>query len=71
MAEVAPEFPTADQIDARLRELAELYDLGIALREARFVGSSKRPEPPHDADRVREQGSGWKDGRPNARPPTR
>ena len=38
----------AEDVERRLRELAELYDLGLALREVRFLES---PLP----DRVRER----------------
>ena len=45
------ELPPPEVIERRLRELEQLYELGKALREVRFV--ERPPKPP--ADRVRER----------------
>jgi hypothetical protein len=45
------ELPPPEVIDRRLRELAQLYKLGKALREVRFVDPPEKPQP----DRVRER----------------
>jgi len=43
--------PTPEQVELRLRELEQLYALGKALREVRFVDPPCKPA----ADRVRER----------------
>lgn len=48
MTDRKPEAPTPEQIEQRLDEVAQLYELGMALREVRFVGLPA-------ADRVRER----------------
>jgi hypothetical protein len=54
------ETPSADippeQVEQRLRELAQLHELGMALRDVRFID-------PQIPDRVREQ-PGTDDRRP-------
>jgi hypothetical protein len=51
VAEKLADLPTPEEVERRLRELEQLYELGKALREVRFV-----EEPPKTrADRVREQ----------------
>ena len=37
MADPRAEVPTPEELEQRFRILAQLYDLGIALREARFL----------------------------------
>lgn len=51
MAEKLPDPIPPELVESRLRELAQLYQLGKALREVRFVDPPRRPQP----DRVREQ----------------
>ncbi len=51
MAEKPPESIPPEEVDRRLRELQQLYALGKALREVRFVDPPPRPQP----DRVRER----------------
>ena len=43
--------PTPEQVELRLRELEQLYALGKALREVRFVDPPRKPA----ADRVSER----------------
>lgn len=69
MSDARP-FPTPAEVAARLEQLRQLYELGIALREARFVDPSEPLRPPHDAGRVRERDAGPSEGRTDARPPT-
>jgi hypothetical protein len=45
------ELPPPEVIERRLRELEQLYELGKALRELRFVDEQPKPQP----DRVRER----------------
>jgi hypothetical protein len=51
LTEKPDDEPTQEQVESRLRELAQLYALGKSLREARFVDPPRRPA----ADRVRER----------------
>jgi hypothetical protein len=45
------ELPPPEVIERRLQELSDLYELGKALREMRFV----EPQPKARPDRVREK----------------
>ncbi len=63
MAEDRSPPPTAEQVEQRLRDLKQLYELGQALREVRF-GSSV------EADRVRE-GRGPEESTARNSPPVR
>jgi len=45
------DFPSPELVERRLRELEQLYELGKALREVRFVDPPRKPP----ADRVRER----------------
>ena len=51
MAEKPPAPIPPEVVERRLRELAQLYELGKALREVRFVD----PPPKAQPDRVREK----------------
>lgn len=51
MVEKSPDEPTPEEVESRLRELQQLYALGKALREVRFVDPPRKPAP----DRVRER----------------
>ena len=51
VAEKSPDEPTPEEVESRLRELQQLYALGKALREVRFVDPPSTPK----ADRVREK----------------
>ncbi len=51
MAEKPPESIPPEEVDRRLRELQQLYALGKALREVRFLDTPPKGEP----DRVRER----------------
>ena len=53
MAEVTRADMSPAAIDRRLRELGQLFKLGIALREARWLGGLKddAAEPCHREDR--------------------
>ncbi len=44
-------LPPPDVVERRLQELSDLYELGKALREMRFVDPPRKPT----ADRVRER----------------
>jgi hypothetical protein len=54
VAEESPDEPTPEEVESRLRELQQLYALGKALREVRFVDLPRKPA----ADRVREKPDG-------------
>mgnify|MGYP000853933192 CR=1 FL=1 len=56
MADPLPQFPTPEELEQRFRLLAQLYDLGIALREARFVDEEATHRSPRLADRVSDIG---------------
>lgn len=56
MADPLPDFPTPELLEQRFRILAQLYDLGIALREARFVDAEATHPSPRLADRVSDVG---------------
>lgn len=45
------ELPPPEVIERRLQELSDLYELGKALREVRFVDQPPKPQ----SDRVRER----------------
>ena len=45
------DVPSPEQVERRLQELSELYKLGMALREVRFVEEPRKAQP----DRVREK----------------
>lgn len=51
MADSKPEFPTPEELEERFETLAQLYELGIALREVRFLD----PEEQRAAERTRER----------------
>ena len=54
MSDPNSEFPTPEEVERRLSELEELYELGMALKEVRFTDQAS-------PDRVRE--------RPGTNPP--
>ena len=56
MVDPQPECPTPEQVEARLNDLAQIYDLGIALREIRFVDAEATPPSPRLADRMSDVG---------------
>ncbi|MBI5363717.1 MAG: hypothetical protein HZA53_11100 [Planctomycetes bacterium] len=41
MADLPDECPTPEQHEARLNDLAQIYDLGLALRDVRFLDAEE------------------------------
>lgn len=56
MADPKPECPTPEQVEARLNDLAQIYDLGIALREIRLVEAEATSPSSRLAGRVSDVG---------------
>ena len=56
MADPTNDIPTPEQLEARLNDVAELYELGVALRELRFVDEPARRPPTVGNDRVSDVG---------------
>lgn len=56
MADPDDEVPTAEQLEARLNDLAQIYDLGIALRDLRFLDADETRKSLHKHDRVTDIG---------------
>ncbi|MBI5363716.1 MAG: hypothetical protein HZA53_11095 [Planctomycetes bacterium] len=60
MVDQPSDFPTPEQLAARFRIVRQLYDLGIALREARFVDRKPAGESTRGSDRVHDVQPEWK-----------
>ena len=56
MSDPKPEFPTPEQLEARLNDVAQLYDLGMALREIRFLDPDEARKAARTRDRVSDVG---------------
>ncbi|MBK7875102.1 MAG: hypothetical protein IPJ77_05015 [Planctomycetes bacterium] len=54
MADPRPEFPTPEELEERFRILGQLYDLGIALREIRFLDPQEERMRRLQLDRVND-----------------
>jgi hypothetical protein len=59
MVDPPSEFPTPEQVAGRLRIVRQLYDLGLALRRARFVDGKPTEDSAREDDRVRDVRSEW------------
>lgn len=58
MVEPRTECPTPDEVEARLNDMAQIYDLGIALREVRIRAAEGTNLAWPSADRVCDPGPG-------------
>lgn len=57
MARPRTEYPTPDEVEARLNDMAQIYDLGIALREVRIRAAEGTKQAWPSADRVCDPGA--------------
>jgi hypothetical protein len=56
MAGPTNDIPTPEQLESRLNDVAELYELGMALRELRLVDEPARQQTAVENDRVSDLG---------------
>lgn len=73
MADPNDDLPTPEQLEARLSDVARLHELGLALRELRFLDGPARRPPSVESDRASDVGSGSDpapDSRSDAHPST-